>query len=83
MTPDPKYFVNLAAISCKDGPRERKRLTYSKKYGGIFIRLLLFASTGKRAPLVAPTRMTKIEPILRWKWESPPPLLPQFWSFRV
>jgi hypothetical protein len=47
--------------------------------------LLLLARTGKRAPLVAPTRMIKMEPILRWKWELAPPPPPQlescrFWS---
>ena len=32
--------------------------------------MLHFARTGKRAPLVAPTRMAEREPTLRWKQES-------------
>ena len=66
MTPVPKYFGNLDAISCNDR-HARRGWTHWKKHGGRFIRSLLFASTGKRAQLVAPMRMTKMEPILGWE----------------
>jgi len=76
MTPDPKYFAKLPAVSVKDKKSETNP-TYSKTPFGTCSHDDLFASTGNRAPHDEPMRMMNMDATRRLKYVSAPPPEPQ------